>query len=1267
MKILRLGLLLLGLGLGAVLLAVAGLWWWLGSDGSLATLLAQVQRVLPAGQTLQAKDVRGTLRFGGHIGWLRWSQPGFSLEARAVDLAWTLPALLQRQLQFTQFDVAEITVVDEPSVAATARAVAPAQLRWPVTVEVPFSVASLRYAGTTQLLLTELAGNYVFDSYKHRLYKGKGHISSGKYEFSAELEAQGALALMLQVQGLVDATLPASRQRLMVAAQAQLAGTLAGPEAALTLQATLQPELSAARTDRAPAMQATLTAHIKPWQAQPLTQLNAQWQALNLAPLWPQAPQTQLSGSLSVQPLKAAWQGQIILSNALAGPLNQQRLPVQSLQATLGYVQGQWGLTALRASVGAGSVTGSGQFKDGQWQGSFDLAGLDPAALDSRLLSLPLSGRWQAQQASGGINFSAQLQAAASRTAVRLQSLKLQGAWAAPLLKLDVMQLDAEEGRLQGQLSYHSVTQALQGQLTLTLPGLNGVLGGHLAAEDGKGELRLRVTDAALAVPWLRQWPQLAQALAQVSVQGAAELKLAWQGGWQQQGRSLALDASLRAARLALRTGSLQRSPEAEPWQFDDLQAYLSGTLTQLALRSQGRWRSAGRWIDWQARASAAQVATDHWQASLSQLIVDLRTASSAQPWSLQLAASGTEPVTLDWRPTGLGQQLSIGAGSARITGGDAADLARLSWLASSWSPAPAALALPSQWHSQGQLSGLPLSWLEAWGVIPLAELGLGSSMTLDGSWQATQAERLQLHARLSRGSGDLSLHAGPNGPLLAHAGVSEASAQLQLVDGQLDAELRWSSERAGAARLVLHSLLQAQNGGWDWPPEAPVAGTVTLHGPPIALWSTLLAPPGWRLNGTLDASATLSGTRGQPQWHGSLQGKDLGVSSVLDGIDFRQGSLSAKLDGQHIRIEEFTLVGAKGEGAAQGGTLNITGSAQWADADAPGVMPLAGLRLALRAQARALRLSTRSDRRLVVSGDLVAEFKAAQLSVRGALSADQALITLPSESAPALGDDVVLRSARAPAAAAAGPASPGPPSRWANATAQLTLDLGPNFLLRGRGLDTRLAGQLELRASGRAAPTLHGTLRAVRGTYQAYGQRLDIEQGVLHFAGPVDNPALDILALRSNLPQRVGVQVNGSVLSPIMRLYADPELPEPEKLAWLVMGRSSSGAGGEAALLQQAALALLSGQRPGPSASLTQALGLDELSFRGNPGDSASAATIKLGKRFANDFYLAYESGLAASMGVLSIFYDLSQSLTLRARTGEQSALDLIWTRRFD
>jgi translocation and assembly module TamB len=85
----------------------------------------------------------------------------------------------------------------------------------------------------------------------------------------------------------------------------------------------------------------------------------------------------------------------------------------------------------------------------------------------------------------------------------------------------------------------------------------------------------------------------------------------------------------------------------------------------------------------------------------------------------------------------------------------------------------------------------------------------------------------------------------------------------------------------------------------------------------------------------------------------------------------------------------------------------------------------------------------------------------------------------------------------------------------------------------------------------------------------------------------------------------------------------------------------------------------------------VAQALGLDELSVRGAStnaaGTSTTAASVTLGKRVSRNFYVAYERSLAGTMGTFYIFYDLSRRFTLRAQTGEQSALDLIFTLRYD
>jgi translocation and assembly module TamB len=644
-----------------------------------------------------------------------------------------------------------------------------------------------------------------------------------------------------------------------------------------------------------------------------------------------------------------------------------------------------------------------------------------------------------------------------------------------------------------------------------------------------------------------------------------------------------------------------------------------------------------------------------------------------AGPWTLQADTSNGQAVVIDWLASRLENSVTLSAGSARLTGPQPGE-ARMNWQAMRWSQALAQNAKQTQpkaqWHSQGQISQLPLAWLDALSGKTMADLGLSSDLILAGRWDAKQTDAVHLSAMLERSSGDLRLRVDDSRQTALPADMREARLELNLDAGYLSSSLRWDSLRAGKALMAFSTQLKPLGQGWSLDQQVPIGGSLKIQMPPVDAWS-VLAPPGWRLRGTMDADITLSGTLAAPLWDGQIQARDLAVRSVVDGIDFTQGRLNARLHGQQMDIEEFSLQGAASS-TGSGGQVVVTGSVFWLPAGSETDF-LSRVSMALEAQAQALRLSSRSDRRVVVSGKVAAQLRDARLSLRGNLAVDQALITLPDDSAPQLGDDVVVRR---PAAKPPGDANPAQNATASTNTRALRLvpdllielDLGRDFQVRGRGLDTRLAGKLSLHAVGRERPNLTGTVRTVRGTYRAYGQRLDVEQGILRFVGPADNPMLDILAIRPKLDQRVGVQVNGTALSPIVRLYAEPELPEAEKLAWLVLGRSASGSGGEAALLQQAALALLGRSGQGPSASLTQALGLDELSFSGsNGGDTASGATVTIGKRLSKDFYVAYESGLAGTMGVFTIFYDLSRRLTLRAQTGEQSAIDLIWTLRYD
>ena len=171
----------------------------------------------------------------------------------------------------------------------------------------------------------------------------------------------------------------------------------------------------------------------------------------------------------------------------------------------------------------------------------------------------------------------------------------------------------------------------------------------------------------------------------------------------------------------------------------------------------------------------------------------------------------------------------------------------------------------------------------------------------------------------------------------------------------------------------------------------------------------------------------------------------------------------------------------------------------------------------------------------------------------------------------------------------------------------------------------------------------------------------------MLTFVGEVANPRLDIVAIRPNLDQRVGVTVSGSALSPRVSLFSEPPLSDTEKLALLVTGRSyDTLAGNQTLLLQRAALALLAGDGSGEGRNIMDMMPLDELSVRQTEG-AVPDTVVSIGKQISDRIYVGYERGLSAAAGSWQVVYRIAQRFTLRAQAGQDSALDLVWMFRWN
>jgi translocation and assembly module TamB len=633
-----------------------------------------------------------------------------------------------------------------------------------------------------------------------------------------------------------------------------------------------------------------------------------------------------------------------------------------------------------------------------------------------------------------------------------------------------------------------------------------------------------------------------------------------------------------------------------------------------LQLRTQGAWKpDAG--------------GGGRWQAQVAQILV-AATGGNSDATPAAAAWAEARGLNADLRFDANGALLTAHADPGRLR---LADTVTLSWDA-------------VELDLQGDKAQVQMrAAIEPFALAPLLArvwpaMGWQGDLRLAARVDVRAGEKVDADIVFERHDGDLHVASGDSVQLL---GLSEFRLAVAAHDGlwRFTPTFRGRSlgEISGQARV--QTTADAR-----WPQaDAALSGQLQVQVADIGIWGAWV-PPGWQLSGALNGAAVLGGSFGQPRYTGHLRGDGLGLRNVLEGVHISGGQMAVRLDGDSAKVETFTVKGGDG-------SLTVTGSASFASP----------AQARLQIQADHFRVLGRIDRQLSVSGKAELALLPEGARLDGRIRVDEGLFDASRSGAPTLDDDV---SVRRPGVAEV-PVDAGPPSARRNVALNLEFDLGDKLRVRGRGLDTTLRGQVRLTTPG-GRLAVNGSISTEGGTYAAYGQKLDIERGNIIFSGSADNPRLDVLALRPNIDNRVGVSITGNLLTLRIKLFSEPELSDTDKLAWLVMGRAPDSLGrNDTAMLQRAAVALLSGEGEAPTEALLKNLGITDLSLR--QGDTDVRETvISLGRQINRRLYVGYERGVNATTGTWQLIYRIAQRFTLRAQGGLDNSLDVIWTWRF-
>jgi translocation and assembly module TamB len=1289
-----------------VALLAAAIGWLVGTTGGLDSIASLVARFAPV--KVETRGAFGALAEEFGFAALKITVGDTTVEATEVRArlrgwGWQPPRIDFEDLQAASLLV-RVIGNDKPP---------------PTDIGVPLAISAER-ARLGRLTVAVDDSEFSLQSIEGRAFAGPagyrvegGRVAFGPHTARVDAELGGRWPYALHAHGEVSAQL---RERTIDAA-VRAAGSL--------LEMTVDGTLSG-------AARGTLSAVVASFDKPAVRTLSLDLAGVDPRFWHPAAPSAELFVKAELAPNSAMDRvaGTIAVQNRAPGLIDAGRIPARSASAQVELDAIQLRFSQVVGQLAQGSVRGdfAVAFADGSWQTGARLSDVDPARLHGALQSMRVDGQVQARRTPQAIFVDADLSTRGEPAA----ALTFSGSFTSALARIDSARLVLGDGyaTAAGSIELAGAHRAdLKGALHRFEPGrlLKGVdarLTGNIAV-DGvlkprpAGRLRFELADS-------RAWGRPLSAHGRVDVDA-------------QQRLDVDVDLAVRTARLVAKggLGAPERSLEVKldvPAIAELLppspKVAVAGAI-ELSATARGEWTAPEVQSQWAARGLRYG---DHALASLSAQASygggsdgTLRVSVGAAGYSFA-PRPGTTVEALSLVVDGHLSNHAIRLQATADRTQSASIIADGGWRDGAWRGrvreavagppfdlrllVPAALTIgPSAMHfgpaqiavqhvrfddvdlridesgaaTQGRFSGLQpqrLSVPVQGGLTPvLAPTGQRPPLTLRGEWDLRLASGLvDGRLRIERSDGDLYAGRGPRSAL----GLTDAWLEARIAANQLSAAMRIEGTNSGGIGAHLDAWLEdSDESGWRLAQARPwlINGAFDLQG--LNWINALLSEhlrASVRLRGNLAGTVRVEGTPRSPVASGRLVGSDLRVSWIEQGVRLENGRLLAHLQDDLIVLDELHFSGPPVVQPDDRRAAAAVPPDREGSVTANGRLRLGDLSGVIQVAATHLPLLQRPDRWVIASGGGNIEMSAKRVQVNGAFAAEAGFVGIARAELPSLSDDVVVVSSDQ--------AVEGRERRVALGF-DLGIDLGKAFFLSGKGLSTRVEGAVRLRSAGRGAVTAVGTIEAVDGVYEGFGQRLQIARGRLNFQGAPENPGLDILALRTGLPVEVGVTITRTAAAPLVRIHSDPPMPDAEALSWLVLGRAPDQAGGDNIALAAAAAGLLGGSSEGYPTRVARAIGVDEISIRsGNFGiasllpargvagslrsEDASGATvageiITIGKNINDALTLSYQQAISDTTRFLQLNYRLSQRLSVVARGGTDNALDLVYSFAFD
>jgi len=426
--------------------------------------------------------------------------------------------------------------------------------------------------------------------------------------------------------------------------------------------------------------------------------------------------------------------------------------------------------------------------------------------------------------------------------------------------------------------------------------------------------------------------------------------------------------------------------------------------------------------------------------------------------------------------------------------------------------------------------------------------------------------------------------------------------------------------------------LLQAQIN--PLPKNKPITGQFSLMGLDLAV-ARPFVPMVEKLSGKLNGNGRISGGLLAPQVNGSVNLVGGEVSGPELPISLERLNVQALIAGESVQLNGGWRSGKAGQGS-------LKGQIDWGQA----------LAVDLHLQGAQLPVTVEPYAELEVAPDLTISLKNDRLAIAGKVQIPRGDITvreLPPSTVKVSDDTVIIGSQTEEGK---------PPMAMAM---DIDVVVGEDRLnFSGFGLTAKVQGQVHI---GDNLDT-RGELWLNDGRYRAYGQKLDVRRARLLFAGPLDQPYLDIEAIRKTDDVTAGIRLSGSAEQPTTQIFSEPAMSQEQALSYLVLGRPLSTTGEDNNMLAQAALGLGLMGSAGVTSDIANKLGIRDfdLDTQGSGNNTAVVASGKITEKLS----LRYGVGVFEPANTIALRYLLSKKVYLEVASGVASSLDIFYKRDF-